>query len=324
MKTILVTGGAGYIGSHIVKKLISQQYQVVVLDNFYSGHRQYVDSQAVIVEGNTGNRKILDDIFEKNSIHALIHMAAHIEVGESVENPFKYYTNNTLNSLNVIKASIDHKIPKIIFSSTAAVYGMPKVNQVDEKTPLLPINPYGHSKLMTEQMLQDLAAYSQTKYIILRYFNVAGAAVDGSIGQATPRATHLIKVCCEAACGKRKSVTILGTDYPTPDGTGVRDYIHVDDLASAHIQSLAYLDNHPSDIFNCGYGTGYSVHDIINTIKKISGVDFKVIEGDRRAGDPPSLTANNSKITSQMAWKPQYNQLETICRTAYEWERKLL
>ena len=325
---ILVTGGAGYIGSHTVKQLIDAKHQVVVLDNFYSGHRWAVDSSATLVEGDIANQTLLTEIIQQYKIESVVHFAGYIVVPESVENPFKYYQNNVVGSLKLIQACAENGVRQFVFSSSAAVYGMPEVERVSESSRVAPINPYGHTKLITEMTLNDvMGAYKACEvpfqFVALRYFNAAGAQVAGNLGQSTPQATHLIKVACETALGARDQMMIFGTDYNTADGTCVRDYIHVDDLAAAHLNALEYLaDGGESLRLNCGYGQGYSVREVVNMVKKVSGVDFNALEAGRRAGDPPSLIADNTQIKQLLNWSPKNNDLELICRTAFEWETK--
>ncbi|MFQ5545468.1 MAG: UDP-glucose 4-epimerase GalE [Acidiferrobacterales bacterium] len=293
MAIILVTGGAGYIGSHTCRQLIDAGYSVVVLDNFYSGHRWAVPKETTLVEGDVGDATLVRGTLTQYGIDAVIHFAGHIVVPESVENPIKYYRNNTIASCNLIQACVDVGVDKFIFSSTAAVYGTPAVLPVSEDAVTTPINPYGMSKLATEWILHDVAASlderqnkSGFRYMALRYFNVAGARLDGTLGQSTPEATHLIKVAAEAACGLRDSITIFGNDYPTEDGTCVRDYIHVDDLAMAHLAALAYLmDGGKSQILNCGYGIGFSVRQVLDTIQNVSNTELDIREGPRRSGE---------------------------------------
>lgn len=324
--TVLVSGGAGYIGSHTCRHLLAAGYELVVIDNFYSGHRWAVPQQARLVEGDIGDYAMVSEILRRHQIDAVVHFAGHVVVPESVREPLKYYRNNTVASNRLLQACIDTGVEKFIFSSTAAVYGTPATLPVGEEAGVQPINPYGTSKLMTEWMLRDLAASGvRFRYVALRYFNVAGARLDGTLGQATPNATHLIKVACEAACGIRDGVTIYGTDYPTADGTCIRDYIHVDDLASAHVAALDYLrDNNDSQILNCGYGQGFSVRQILDTVKQVSNVDFPVTEGERREGDPPSLIADASRIRQRLSWRPTLQDIKVICQSAYNWERNYL
>ena len=326
-KSVLVTGGAGYIGSHTCHQLVEAGENVVVVDNFYSGHRWAVPEQALLVEGDAGDITLTSQLMQAHNIDTVIHFAGHIVVPESVTDPLKYYRNNTQNSRNLLEACVLSGVNQFVFSSTAAVYGIPDEQPATEKTETTPINAYGRSKLMTEWMMQDLADRPDIddsfRFIALRYFNVAGARPDLSIGQATPEATHLIKVACQAALGLRDSVSIFGTDYPTPDGTGIRDYIHIEDLASAHLSALDYLRRGgDSTIMNCGYGQGYSVREVMQMVKKVSGAEFNIIESPRRAGDPPELIANNDLIRQTLDWDTRYQDLEVICRTAYEWEAK--
>jgi UDP-glucose 4-epimerase len=330
---VLVTGGAGYIGSHTCRHLLDAGYRLVVVDNFYSGHRWAVPQRAVLVEGDVGDADLMLETAQAHRVDAVIHFAGHIVVPESVSNPLKYYRNNTVASATLIQACVSAGISKFIYSSSAAVYGIPESLPVSEETPTAPINPYGTSKLMTEWMLRDLAASfdpasldtNAFRYVALRYFNVAGARLDGALGQATPEATHLIKVACETACGLRERVTIFGTDYGTPDGTCIRDYIHVDDLAAAHVAALDYLNRGgPPQTLNCGYGIGFSVRQVLETVKEVSGVNYAIAEGPRRPGDPPSLVADAHRIESVLDWRPRYKDLAVICRSAYNWERRYM
>ena len=318
---ILITGGAGYIGSHVVKALRSSQHQLTIYDNLSTGHAKAVRN-GELVEGNLEDLSKLDALFTQKKFDAVIHFAGSIIVPESVTEPLKYFLNNTANSLNLMNLCKKHKVNKFLFSSTAAVYGMPENGLCSEDSALAPINPYGDSKLMTERMLKDYSAASDFKYVALRYFNVAGADPDGEMGQSFPAATHLIKVACEAACGKRAELGLYGTDYATPDGSCVRDYIHVSDLADAHVKALAYLEKGgDSQVLNCGYGHGFSVKEVIARVKAVTDVNFKVTELPRRAGDPDSLTAKAEKIQKILGWKPQYDDLDFIIKTAYHWEK---
>jgi UDP-glucose 4-epimerase len=325
MAKVLVTGGAGYIGSHTSLALTSAGYEVVVYDNLSTGRRGAVLPPARLVVGDLKDKDKLDNLMREEKFQAIIHFAASIVVPESVENPLKYYLNNTSNTTLLINLAIKNNVPYFVFSSTAAVYGMPEVVPVNEQSQVAPINPYGRSKVMSEWVIQDANfAHPDFNFIILRYFNVAGADPLGRIGQSTPNATHLIKVACQTALGLREHLCIFGTDYPTPDGTGVRDYIHVVDLADVHVLALRHLkQGNPSGIYNCGYGHGYSVREIIDAVKKVSGVDFKVVETDRRPGDPAQLIADPAKLMKEMNWQPEYDDIEEIVRTAYEWERKM-
>ena len=323
MQSILVTGGAGYIGSHVVRQLGERGERVIVLDNLSTGQREAVLHGELVV-GDTGDQALVDRVLKEHRIGAVMHFAAHIVVPESVADPLKYYLNNTANTRNLLaccqRAGVDH----FIFSSTAAVYGIPEVIPVAEDAPLEPINPYGRSKLMSEWMLRDLAVAGAMAHVILRYFNVAGADPEGRIGQSTPHATHLIKVACEAATGQRDHVEIFGTDYPTADGTGVRDYIHVEDLASAHLAALDHLRRGgDSAVLNCGYGHGYSVREVLDTVQRVADRELTIVESPRRAGDPPALTADAARIRSLLGWQPRYEDLELIVRTAFAWERHL-
>lgn len=333
-RNILVTGGAGYIGSHTCRQLVNAGCNVFVVDNFYSGNRWAVPKEAILIEGDAGDLVLMSRLLSEHHIEAVVHFAGHIVVPESVVDPLKYHRNNTCCSLNLIDACVRNSMHNFVFSSSAAVYGIPTEIPVSETAQTAPINPYGRSKLMTEWMLEDTAnsflttskataqAQDQFRYVALRYFNVAGASQDGSLGQATPNASHLIKVACETACGKRDSIAIYGTDYPTPDGTGIRDYIHVEDLAKAHLLALAHLfAGGPSEILNCGYGTGFSVREILNAVRKVSGVQFKVIETKRREGDPPALISDPQRIKELFSWQPMLQDIDLICESAYKWEK---
>ena len=320
---ILVTGGAGYIGSHVVRQLGAAGESVVTLDNLSTGFEAAVTSGEFVV-GDTGDAALLDKIFATNDIDTVMHFAAHTIVPESVADPLKYYRNNTASSRTLLEAAAKHGVKHFVFSSTAAVYGIPEGGLASEDSPTQPINPYGTSKLMTEWMLRDLAAAGGPRYVALRYFNVAGCEPTGTIGQSTPKATLLVKVACEAATGQRPRVAIYGTDYPTPDGTGLRDYIHVEDLASAHLDALTYLRNGgDSTVLNCGYGHGYSVRDVLAAVERANDKPLNIVEEPRRAGDPPELIAVANRVREVLGWSPQYDDLDTIVKTSLAWERKI-
>lgn len=336
---ILITGGAGYIGSHVAKQLLANTtYEITILDNLSTGSKETLQTlkyirkfEFILLDLNQFQK--VDELLNNNKFDTIIHFAASIVVPESVENPLKYYMNNTVNTTNLISCATKYGVGKFIFSSTAATYGEPTdipIDGIDEDYPTNPINPYGMSKLMSERVLQDTAkAYDNFKYVIFRYFNVAGADIfyqdnllQPRIGQSFPNATHLIKIASECAVGKREKMAIFGDDYDTIDGTGVRDYIHVDDLADAHIKAIVYLETNGSDIFNAGYGTGFSVKEVIEEMKSVTGVDFGVDIAPRRAGDPALLISNNSKIKQKMNWIPKYDDLELIVKSAYAWEKQ--
>lgn len=324
MTKILVTGGAGYIGSHTVKKLGEAGYEIVIYDNLSTGSAEAV-LYGELIKGDLNDTEYLARVFAQYQFKAVLHFAASISVPESVENPLAYYYNNTCNVINLLRCCQKFDVNQFVFSSTAAVYGEIKEYPVQETSPTLPINPYGQSKLMSEQIIRDYALASDLKYVILRYFNVAGADSSGRIGQMGKKAAHLIKIGCDAALGILPSACIFGTDYPTPDGTGIRDYIHVEDLATAHVDALAYLEKESSSqILNCGYGTGYSVKEVLAKIKKISGVDFPIIETFRRPGDPACVVASGDKIRQVLGWQPQYNSLDKIVSSALAWEEQKL
>jgi UDP-glucose 4-epimerase len=322
--TVLVTGGAGYIGSHMVHALVDAGESVAVLDNLSTGFRFLLPSNVPLIAGSTGDRELAARILRQHDVDTVVHFAASIVVPDSVRDPLGYYRNNTLNTCNLLDVAIANGVKQFIFSSTAAVYGNAERVPVREDDPKNPISPYGTSKLMSELMLRDAALAHGLRYVVLRYFNVAGADPKGRTGQSTPQATHLIKVACEAAHGKRAKIDVFGTDYDTPDGTGVRDYIHVSDLVGAHSAALAYLrKGGDSATFNCGYGRGSSVKEVIASVKRISGVDFPVALGPRRDGDPAALIADASRIRGTLDWTPRFQDLDTIVSHALAWERSL-
>lgn len=319
---ILVTGGAGYIGSHIVRTLGEKGYDVVVLDNLSYGH-EWALLCGKLIKGDLADKEFIDDVFAKEKFDAIIHMAAFVVVDESIREPLTYYRNNFVNALNLMEICLKHGVDKFIFSSTAAVYGIPNKVPVTEDMPLLPINPYGASKVMVERVIRDVSQVNNFRFVALRYFNVAGADSLSRIGQARKDATHLITVALRTALGKKEHLNIFGTDYDTHDGTCIRDYIHVDDLAAAHVLSLEYLaDGGDSKIYNCGYGHGYSVREVVDRVKHVTGVDLPVRFADRRPGDPPELVADTSKIKTEIHWTPRHDDLDYIIKTAWDWEKK--
>ena len=322
--SVLVTGGAGYIGSHMVLELLGAGEDVVVLDNLSTGFRKVVPDAAHFVEGNVGDMALAGRLLREYRIDAILHFAGSIVVPDSITDPLGYYQNNTCNSRNLLASAVDAGVPHFIFSSTAAVYGEPETIPISEDAELHPISPYGSSKRMTETMLADTARAHPLRYVALRYFNVAGADPSGRTGQSTPRATHLIKVASEAAVGLRAGLDVFGTDYGTPDGTCVRDYIHVTDLVRAHLDALRYLrSGGESTVLNCGYGEGFSVLEVVDAVKRVSGVDFPVRTVERRPGDPPALVAGAGRIRDRLGWKPQLNDLDTIVSHALSWEKHL-
>jgi UDP-glucose 4-epimerase len=319
----LVTGGAGYIGSHVARLLREQGARVTVLDNFYSGHRWAV-GDARLVEADVGDGATVAALLEGERFDALLHFAAHIWVGESVRDPGKYYRNNTANAAVLFELAARHGVRHVVFSSTAAVYGEAAGPLIDETAPLAPIAPYGTSKMMAERILGDVAQAAGQGTAILRYFNVAGAHDDGTLGEATPDNSHLVKVACEAALGLRPPLRINGDDYATPDGTCVRDYIHVQDLATAHVAALERLLDDPSPlVVNCGYGHGFSVREVVEAFARVSGVDLDPEVGPRRPGDPPVLVADNRRILASLDWRPERDDLDRILASAWAWERRL-
>ena len=323
--TVLVTGGAGYIGSHMVLNLTDAGESVVVLDNLVTGFDWAIDGRATFVQGSAGDIELVQALVKQHGITEIIHFAGSIVVPESLIDPLKYYGNNTAITRNLLEAAVKAGVKHFIFSSTAAVYGMTGLAPVVEETPLNPMSPYGRSKLMTEWMLADVAAAHPITYGVLRYFNVAGADPGKRSGQSTPFATHLIKVAAQTALGQREKMDIFGTDYETPDGTCVRDYIHVTDLIAAHALLLGHLRRGGnSTTLNCAYGQGYSVRQVVDTVKAVSGVDFRVDEGPRRPGDPASITATGEKVRSILGWVPQHDDLREIVESAYAWEKHLM
>jgi UDP-glucose 4-epimerase len=322
--SILVTGGAGYIGSHVVRQLGQAAENVVVLDNLGRGFRQAVTAGELVV-GDVGDHALVSRLLSEHKVETVMHFAAHTIVPESVAQPLKYYGNNTCSTRALLQACIENKVRNFVFSSTAAVYGMPDQGYADEESPTRPINAYGTSKLMSEWMLRDVAAVNPLRYVALRYFNVAGSDPEGRIGQATLGATLLTKVACEAMVGKRPHVAVFGSDYPTPDGTGVRDYLHVEDLAAAHLNALGYLRNDGRSVtLNVGYGHGYSVREVLRMVESVGGKPLVIREEARRAGDPAYLVAKADRIRTELGWQPRYDDLAAIVTHSLAWERKLL
>ena len=322
--TILVTGGGGYIGSHMAHALVDAGEPVVVIDNLTTGFRSALPERATLVIGDVGDPALVTSVIKTHAVTEIIHFAASIVVPESVHDPLGYYRNNTMNTRALLEVAVASGVQRFIFSSTAAVYGNPQRVPVGETAPLMPMSPYGNSKLMSEIMLKDVAAAHGLNYVILRYFNVAGADPKLRTGQATVGATHLIKVAVETALGLRPQIEVFGTDYDTPDGTCIRDYIHVSDLVRAHSDALAHLRRGgASDTLNCGYGHGYSVLEVVEAVKRASGSDFAVRMAPRRPGDPASIVADAARIRAQLNWAPQFDNLDTIVAHAVAWERKL-
>lgn len=321
---VLVTGGCGYIGSHVVRHLSEAGYEVVVYDNLSTGFRDALLNGEELIKADLADHETLAEAFRQHKFKTVLHFAASIVAPESVSLPLKYYGNNTRNTLGLLEACVRFGVSRIIFSSTAAVYGIPEGGAASEESTLSPINPYGTSKLMSEWMLRDAASAHGMKYVALRYFNVAGADPQSRIGQRTPEATHLIKIACQTALGQRAETSIYGTDYSTEDGTGIRDYIHIEDLASAHLAALEYLNKGGESMaMNVGYGRGSSVREVLAMVKQVSGIDFNVVESDRRPGDPSCLIAKAERIGRLTGWKPRYDSLQTIVEDAWRWESKL-
>ena len=322
--SILLTGGAGYIGSHVLRQLAESGEQVVVLDNLGRGFRQAVTAGTLVV-GDVGDYALVSRLLKEHAVDTVMHFAAHTIVPESVADPLKYYGNNTCATRSLLQACLEQSVRRFVFSSTASVYGIPEGGYADEDSPTAPINAYGSSKLMSEWMLRDAAAASGLRYVALRYFNVAGSDPQGRIGQATRGATLLVKVACEAMVGKRPYVSVYGSDYPTPDGTGVRDYIHVADIAGAHVKALEYLRAGGRSVtLNCGYGHGYTVREVLQMVETVGGKALSIRESPRRAGDPPYLVACASRIRAELGWTPRYDDLEVIVASALAFEKKLL
>jgi UDP-glucose 4-epimerase len=320
---VLVTGGCGYVGSFVVRHLLDAGHRPVIVDNLYSGHR-WAAQEADLIVLDLAERERLAELIAAQRFDAVVHCAAHIWVGESVREPARYYANNTGNSIGLFDLCAKAAIPAVVFSSTAAVYGEPAASMLDESLPTAPINPYGASKAMSERVLIDIATASGMRYGILRYFNVAGADGQARIGEATPDNAHLIKLACEAAAGQRPGMAIHGTDYPTPDGTCIRDYVHVDDLARAHVMALEHLAaGGASLIANCGYGHGFSVREVLETVRRVTGVPFPITAGPRRPGDPAELVADSSRLRTLLGWSPQHDDLDYIVDTAWRWEQVL-
>jgi UDP-glucose 4-epimerase len=321
---ILVTGGAGYIGSHVVRQLGETGERVIVLDNLIKGFRQAVTTGRLIV-GDVGDYSLVSRLLAEHQVDTVMHFAAHISVAESVANPLKYYGNNTCGTRALLQACSENNVRNFVFSSSAAVYGVPEGGFADETSPTQPINTYGTSKLMSEWMLRDVAAVTPLRYVALRYFNVAGSHPGGQIGHSTVNSHLLTKVACEAMVGKRPHVSVFGSDYPTPDGTGVRDYLHIEDLAAAHLNALSYLrGGGKSTILNVGYGHGYSVREVLHMLEKVAGKPLVIREEARRAGDPAYLVARAERVRSELGWQPQYDDLTAIVSSSLAWERKLL
>ncbi len=322
---VLISGGAGYIGSHAVLKFLESGYNVTVLDDLSTGHQWAVSKEAGFIKGSIEDESLVSSLVRAKNIDSVVHFAGSIIVDESVRDPLKYYRNNTANSRTFIESCLNCGVKNFLFSSTASVYGTPASNPVSEDAALSPLTPYGASKLMTEQMLRDVARVSDFRFLALRYFNVAGADPQGRTGQSTQNATHLIKVACQAAVGLRDHIDVYGLDYDTPDGTCIRDYIHVDDLADAHVKGLAYLAGGGTrQVMNCGYGHGYSVLEVLRTVESVAGEKLRIEHALRRPGDPVSLIANSDLLKRELAWTPRFDDLSCIVRTSLDWEKNLL
>jgi UDP-glucose 4-epimerase len=322
--TILITGGAGYIGSHVVRQLGEAGEKILVLDNLIKGFRQAVTAGELVV-GDVGDYALVSRLLAENRVDTVMHFAAHTIVPESVALPLKYYGNNTCATRSLLQACVENQVKHFVFSSSAAVYGLVQESYADEESPTNPINPYGTSKLMTEWMLRDVAAVNPIRYVALRYFNVAGSHPGGRIGQASPGATLLTKVACEAMVGKRPHVSVFGSDYPTPDGTGVRDYLHIEDLSAAHLDALKYLRHGgKSTTLNVGYGHGYSVREVLRMVEQVGGKPLVIRDEARRAGDPAYLVARADRVRAELGWTPRYDDLKAIVSSSLAWEHKLL
>lgn len=323
-ENVLITGGAGYIGSHVSKLLSKNNFNPIIIDNLSTGNKKLL-KYGQFYKCDISNKKKISEIIEEFNIKSVIHFAAFIQVEESVKKPYKYYYNNSIKTINFIKDCIKNGIENFVFSSTAAVYGIPEKIPIKEDANLKPINPYGKSKLISEMFLKDISESSKNfRYVALRYFNVAGADREGELGQIYKKPSHLITLALKTALGQYPELKIFGTDYETRDGTAIRDYIFIEDLADAHQRALEFLKNDRQNrIFNCGYGKGYSVKEIVETVKKVTKTDFKTINADRRDGDPPSLIADTNKIRKELKWKPKYDNIELIIETAYKWEKRL-
>ncbi|MFA6495233.1 MAG: UDP-glucose 4-epimerase GalE [Candidatus Paceibacterota bacterium] len=320
-KKVFVVGGAGYIGSHVVKMLQEKGYSVLVYDNLSKGHKDAVPEKNLVV-GELGDAELLTSVMREFNPDAIMHFAGFIEVGQSVKQPLTYYQNNVANTITLLEAATKNNITQFIFSSSAAVYGTPEVSPTSEDAPLRPINPYGQSKVIVEQMLADVARATSLRYVALRYFNAAGADPSGTIGERHDPETHLIPLALKAAKGQLNPLKVFGTNYPTPDGTCIRDYVHVNDIADAHIKALEYLaGGGTSDAFNCGYGHGFSVRQVLDAVKRVTGVNFTEEQGEQRTGDPAMLVADSAKIRRVLGWEPHHDDLDYLVRTAWEWEK---